>query len=72
MSLTDDYKGIPICRFSMMSHRAGAGSVHACELSDSMASMSRAVLSANQMPDTVSVIHALSTNLCVPRDLPRR
>ena len=46
--------------------------MYACELSDSMVTMSRDILAANQMADKINVVHAYSTNLSVPRDRPRR
>ena len=56
----------------MMAARQGADEVYACELSETMVTMSRDILAANGLQDDVTVIHALSSELCVPRDLPER
>ena len=56
---------------SMMAIRAGARQVYACELSEAMVTMSRDTLMANGITE-VTLLHASSTTLSIPRDLPER
>ena len=46
-----------------MAVRAGAKTVHACELSSVMVTLSSEILAANQMSGAVQVHHTISTNL---------
>ena len=57
---------------SMFAVQAGAKNVYACEMSKTMYEMSLDVLTANQMKDSVNVIHKKSTDLEVGVDLPTR
>ena len=56
----------------MMAVKAGAKRVYACELNEVMVSLSHDILAANGMQDDVTIIHALSTTLSVPQDIPER
>lgn len=56
----------------MMAVRSGAKRVYACEVNETMAIMSRDILSTNGMGDDVTILHCLSTDLSVPSDIPER
>lgn len=56
----------------MMAVRAGAKQVYACEVNKTLAAMSHDILATNGMVDKVTVLHSLSSDLCVPRDIPER
>ena len=57
---------------SLLAVRSGASRVYACELNATMVAMSRDILSANGMMDSVTVIPKISTQAAVPTDLPER
>ncbi|XP_061408359.1 protein arginine N-methyltransferase 9 [Lethenteron reissneri] len=57
---------------SMFARQAGAGRVFACEVSRTAVQLAREVLSANGFAGDVSLLHAASHDLAVPRDLPER
>nr|XP_032811350.1 protein arginine N-methyltransferase 9 isoform X1 [Petromyzon marinus]XP_032811351.1 protein arginine N-methyltransferase 9 isoform X1 [Petromyzon marinus]XP_032811352.1 protein arginine N-methyltransferase 9 isoform X1 [Petromyzon marinus]XP_032811353.1 protein arginine N-methyltransferase 9 isoform X1 [Petromyzon marinus] len=57
---------------SMFARQAGASRVFACEVSRTAVQLAREVLSANGFAGDVSLLHAASNDLAVPRDLPER
>ena len=57
---------------SMMAVREGATHVFGCEVSHVMVKLSHDVAPTNHMSDKLSVLHAQSTDLTVPKDLPNR
>ena len=57
---------------SMLAVRAGAARVYACEMNATMVTLSRDVISANEMADKIKVIHKMSTDCDVPDDIPER
>ena len=61
-----------LCRCSMMAAKAGAKMVSACDFNETLFSLSRDIVVANELGGQVNIIYALSTSLNVPRDLPSR
>lgn len=59
-------------RCSMMAAKAGAKMVSACDFNETLFSLSRDIVAANELGGQVNIIYALSTSLSVPRDLPNR
>ncbi|XP_013393172.1 protein arginine N-methyltransferase 9 isoform X1 [Lingula anatina] len=57
---------------SMFAAKAGAQEVYSCEMSKTMYELAGDVLVANQMKDKVHLIHAKSTDITVPDDIPKR
>ena len=56
----------------MMAVKAGAKSVYACEVNETMVTVSHDILAANGIQDDITLLHALSTTLSVPVDIPKR
>ena len=56
----------------MMARRSGAERVYACEVSDAMVRLSYEALAANELADSVTVLHSLSTMLSIPKNIPNR
>ena len=54
----------------MMAVREGATHVFGCEVSHVMVKLSHDIAATNHMSDKLSVLHAQSTDLTVPKDLP--
>ena len=46
--------------------------MYACEMNATMVTMSHDILAANRMTDNVAMIHKMSTEMTIPRDLPER
>ena len=57
---------------SMMAVRSGAKMVSACDFNETLFSLSRDIVAANGLEGQVNIIHALSTSLTIPRDIPNR
>ena len=56
----------------MMAVREGATHVFGCEVSHVMVKLSHDIAATNRMSNKLSVLHAQSTDLTVPKDLPNR
>ena len=57
---------------SMFTVQSAAKEVYACEMSQTMYEMSRDILQANHMQDSVRLIHKKSTDIEVGQDIPKR
>lgn len=57
---------------SMMAAKSGAEMVRACDFNETLFSLSQDIVAAHGLEGQVNIIHALSTSLTVPRDIPSR
>uniref|UniRef100_A0A8B9GXJ6 Protein arginine methyltransferase 9 n=1 Tax=Astyanax mexicanus TaxID=7994 RepID=A0A8B9GXJ6_ASTMX len=56
----------------MCAKKAGASEVYACELSKTMYELGCEVVSANNMADSIKILHMKSLEMEIPKDIPKR
>ncbi|KAF7710088.1 protein arginine N-methyltransferase 9 [Silurus meridionalis] len=56
----------------MCAKKAGAREVYACELSKTMYELACEVVTANDMADSIKILHKKSLEMEIPRDIPHR
>ena len=56
----------------MFAVEGGARRVYSCDMSKTMFEMACDVIQDNKMADRIHVIHAKSTDLSVPQDIPEK
>ncbi|XP_066535623.1 protein arginine N-methyltransferase 9 [Hoplias malabaricus] len=56
----------------MCAKKAGASEVYACELSKTMYELAGEVVSANDMADSIKILHMKSLEMEIPKDIPNR
>ena len=55
-----------------MAAKSGAEHVFGCDTSQLMVTLACDVVATNGMQDKVSLLHALSSDLSIPKDIPKR